>query len=176
MTKTDAIILYEPIPATIPFHESPVLYRLLQGGKDCSKSYSIAGEIISLCVQYPGSKWLVARTTIKQLKKTIIPTYLKILKKDIRVWKLYIKNWNRSEMILTFMNDSQILFQEINVTSDPHYDNIQGMEITGFSLEEACQFQKDAFIHCQNIAGRWKAYDADGNECPPYGFLFDKSF
>lgn len=93
-------------------------------------------------VQMAGSVGLIAREESVRLKTTTIVTFFKVLKAlDLRDFVTY----NKTDMIATFANGSQIFFFDLKLKpSDPEFDRIGSLEITDAFLDEAQQICEKA--------------------------------
>lgn len=88
---------------------------------------------------YPGSRWLMGRAKLKNLKETTLNTFFEICSR----WG--IKNerdfkYNGQEGTITFTNGSQILLKDLFLyPSDPNFDSLGSLEITGAFIDEVNQ-------------------------------------
>src|SRR4051812_41303290 len=86
-------------------YQTGALEVFYSGGVGSAKTIDHVHELILNCIEQPGSKWLMVRRTLKDLKRT---SWKKMIKHADDVWDL-VKEYNKSEMRLTFINDSEIL-------------------------------------------------------------------
>lgn len=112
------------------------------------KSYVCLACAILLARIYPKSKWVVIRESLPTLKLTSIPTFWKIAPTN------FIKAYNQTEHIVTFRNDSQIIFMAENYQQDKEFDRFKGLEVNGFVLEQIEELQKGLLDVCFIRAGR----------------------
>jgi len=108
---------------------------------------SIAGLII-LAKVFPGSKWHIVRKSLPTLKRTSIPSFLKLCPKR------FIRSYNQTDQIVTFTNGSQIVFFPENFFQDPNLTRFDGLETNGFLIEEGQEIQKKTLEKCKLRAGR----------------------
>ena len=113
-----------------------VLYGGSAGG---GKSSLGAIWIISSCLAYPATRWLVGRETQKTLKETTLNTVFQELKKmGLKADKDF--NYKIQEGRILFNNNSEILLKDLAFyPSDPEFDSLGSLEITGAFLDEVQQ-------------------------------------
>jgi phage terminase large subunit len=110
------------------------------GGKSVLGCYWLA----KMCFKYPGSRWLMGRSELKNLKKTTLNSFFEVakvqgLKADIH-YKL-----NQQDSTINFPNGSQILMTDLYAyPSDPEFDSLGSLEITGAFIDEAPQVTEKA--------------------------------
>ena len=125
-------------------------YRFLAYGGAIrgGKSYVVLYCLHTLCMTYPGSKWIIVRATLPVLKKTTIPSFKKLVQT-----KQYGK-WNNSAPItFTYFNGSQLMFVPESKTIDPDLTNFLGFECNGFFLEQAEELSEDMWNMALQRAG-----------------------
>jgi len=108
-------------------------YLLLGGSIRSGKTYVWMAVLIVLCKVYPGSRWFIIRRDYPTLKRNTIPTFNRICPKK------FLYNFNRSELIATFTNGSEIGFISEGIDTDPELKKLDGLDASGFLLEEADQ-------------------------------------
>src|SRR5450631_619541 len=86
------------------------------------KSFPGIGCLFLLCKMYPGSRWIVVRNTLINLKKTTIPPFYKICPTN------FISKFNQDTMTVTFTNGSQIVFFGENYQDDKELLRFRGLE------------------------------------------------
>lgn len=126
-------------------------YSLIAYGGAMGGGKTFAGLAIlqTLALEYAGSKWVVVRQSTPTLKKTTIPSFEKV-KLGKRV-----KQFNRSENIVTFDNGSQIIFVSENIKQNPDLEHFKGLECNGFLLEQMEEIQEATLDICFLRIGRW---------------------
>lgn len=111
---------------------SEILFGGSAGG---GKSYILCSWIIINCLRYVGSRWLLGRAQLIDLKKTTLVTLFDILASWNFTPNDYI--YNQQENTITFSNGSQIILKDLAYQpSQPNYDTLSGLEITGAGLDE----------------------------------------
>lgn len=118
-----------------------VTTELVYGGAaGGAKSFLGCSWLIICCYKYPGSRWLMGRAVLKQLKQSTLLTFLEVCKK----WGLR-KNidykYNPLEGVITFLQTgSEIYLKDLAFyPSDPEYDSLGSTEFTGAFIDEASQ-------------------------------------
>lgn len=103
------------------------------GGKSLIGSLWLAVN----CMQYPGSRWLLGRSVLKTLKETTLETFFEIT--GAMNWSQFYK-YNQQTGQITWDNGSIILLKDLFAyPSDPNFDNLGSLEITGAFIDEAAQ-------------------------------------
>lgn len=101
--------------------------------------------IITMCIKYPGTRWLIGRTVLTQLRLTTLRTMFDVfnmmgLKPDQHF------NYNAQSNIITFYNKSEVILKDLEMKpSDPHFDSLGSLEITGAFLDEVSQMTQMAY-------------------------------
>lgn len=110
---------------------------LFGGGAGGAKSFLGCAWLIMMCCLHPGTRWLMGRAKLKNLKQTTLKTFFEIcsmwgLKKD-HVWA-----YNAQDGVIKFMNGSEILLKDLfHYPSDPNFSSLGSLEITGAFIDEA---------------------------------------
>jgi PBSX family phage terminase large subunit len=120
-------------------------YIIFGGGAGSAKSFLGAYWVIKNCLKYAGTTWLVGRKEGKALKRTTLKTIFEVCKvqgvlKDIH----YVYREQQGE--INFFNGSQILLYDLAFQpSDPEYDNLGSLELTGAFIDEVNQIPSIAW-------------------------------
>ncbi len=108
-----------------------LLYGGAAGG---SKSFTLAYWLIMSSLAYPGTRWFVARETLKSIRLTTLPTMQKV-QNELGLSNLYHVNFMDNKVI--FKNGSEILLLDCAFQpSDPEYHGFGSLEFTGGAFEE----------------------------------------
>ncbi len=112
-----------------------------RGGKTFLGSFWIIAAATRL---YPGSAWLIARQSLKALKRTTMRTFFAVLAMlDLKPGRDY--HYNAQDMVLTFSNGSVVFFAELKrIPTDPEFDRIGSYDLTGAWIDEAQEICADA--------------------------------
>lgn len=90
-------------------------------------------------LQYPGTRWLLGRAVLKNLKESTLLTLFDVFKmfglKLGAHWK-----YNSQQGIITFWNGSEIYLKDLFLyPSDPEFDSLGSTEYTGAFIDECSQ-------------------------------------
>ena len=113
---------------------------LFGGGAGGGKSKLGCDWLIEMCGLYPGTRWLMGRAELEQLKKTTLVTFFESCDKlGLKANKDFI--YNAQDKLITFVQGgSQILLYDLaHYPSDPNYDRLGSLEITGGFVDEVGQ-------------------------------------
>ena len=96
--------------------------------------------LISSSMHYPGSRWLLGRAVLKDLKQTTVKSLLGMLS-DIFGFRAGVEyRYNSQEGQLTFHNGSEIVLKDLaSAPSDPNFDTLGSSEYTGAFIDEASE-------------------------------------
>jgi len=91
--------------------------------------------LISMCQKYDGTRWLMGRSKLKTLKDTTLKSFFEIAK------ILEIEyNFNAQSNTVFFNNGSEIILKDLFLyPSDPEFDSLGSLEITGAFIDECNQ-------------------------------------
>lgn len=94
--------------------------------------------LIENCQTYPGSRWVMGRSKLKTLKETTLATFFELTSK-LGVWDDF--HYNDNKGLITYKpNGSQIILKDLFLyPSDPNFDSLGSLEITGAFVDECNQ-------------------------------------
>lgn len=119
-------------------------YILFGGGAGSSKSFLGAYWLIKNCLKYPETRWLLGRARITTLKRTSLLTVFEICKIQGLKPEIHYK-YNGQSNTITFFNGSVIFLYDLFLyPTDPLFDKLGGLEITGALIEEIQEVCKQA--------------------------------
>ena len=99
--------------------------------------------LIEQCQEYPGSRWLMGRSKLKTLKETTLNTFFQ-LAGQLQIMDQFLYNDQKS--VINFNNGSQIILKDLfHYPSDPDFDSLGSLEITGAFIDEVSQIVHKAF-------------------------------
>lgn len=134
----------------IDYLEDKVTRELLYGGgAGGGKSFFGCYWLIKMCYKYPESRWLMGRANMKTLKETTYQSFLKVaklqgLKADYHFIVTSAQHKENPNSII-FPNGSVILMKDLAYyPSDPEFDELGSLEITGAFIDEANQITAKA--------------------------------
>lgn len=141
------------------FLTDKVTTELVYGGAaGGAKSFLGCSWLILCCYLYPGSRWLMGRAVLKQLKQSTLLTLFEVcrkwgLRKDIDY------KYNSLDGIITFIQTgSEIYLKDLAYyPSDPEYDSLGSTEFTGAFIDEASQITEK----CKNVVRSRLRYKLD---------------
>lgn len=117
-----------------------VLYGGAAGG---GKSAYGCLWLISMCQTYEGSRWLMGRSKLKTLKETTLNTFFE-LASELNISDDF--NYNAQSNVIYFNNGSEIILKDLFLyPSDPHFDSLGSLEITGAFIDECNQLSYKAW-------------------------------
>jgi len=115
---------------------------LFGGGCGGGKSFIGCAWLIINCIKYPGTRWLMGRSKLKSLEETTLVTFFDVC----RMWG--IKNeehykYNSKKNFIEFSEKyggSMILLKDLFAyPSDPEFDSLGSLEISGAFIDEVAQ-------------------------------------
>ena len=130
---------------------------LFGGAAGGGKSWVGCSWLILMCLQYPGTRYLMGRSKLDALKKTTLNTFFEVCEKwGIKNNKHY--NYNASSNIIKFYNKSEIMLKDLFLyPSDRIFDNLGSLELTGAFIDECNQITEKA----KNITSSRLRYKLD---------------
>lgn len=93
--------------------------------------------LIQNCQKYEGSRWLMGRSKLKTLKETTLNTFFELIS-ELGISDQF--NFNAQSNIIYHVNGSEILLKDLFLyPSDPNFDSLGSLEITGAFIDECNQ-------------------------------------
>lgn len=141
---------YKPLelwPSQKDFFEAgpqPVFYL---GGVGCGKTTAGILKILFLLDQYPGSRAVIVRQKFNQLRKTILPTVMKLLPVQA------IARRNDNEGLLQLANGSELLFMHLD--REDSIDNLKSLEVNFCYIDQCEDISALAWDTLLERLGRW---------------------
>lgn len=115
---------------------------LYGGGAGGGKSALGVLWLIQQCQKYPQTRWMMGRAKLKALKETTLNTFFQ-LSNDLGLSNQY--KFNTQTNIITWNNGSEILLKDLFLyPSDPNFDSLGSLEITGAFIDECNQCSEKA--------------------------------
>lgn len=110
------------------------------GGKSALGCY----WLLKQCLKYPGTRWLMGRSELKNLKKTTLNTFFEIAKlQGLTADRHY--RFNQQDSTIKLFNGSEVLMADLFAyPSDPNFDSLGSLEITGAFIDECSQVTEKA--------------------------------
>lgn len=140
-------------------HSDNVVEELYGGAAGGGKSWVGCQLLIMSCFIYEGSRWLMGRAKLKTLKRTTLVTFFKVCSEWGLKRNVHFK-FNENDHIIRFKNGSEILLQDLfTYPSDPNYDGLGSLEITGAFIDEVPQVAQRAVeivsSRCRHDLKKW---------------------
>lgn len=117
-----------------------VLYGGAAGG---GKSALGCLWLIEMCQNYEGSRWLMGRSKLKTLKETTLNTFFE-LSSELEITDQF--TFNAQSNTVYWNNGSEIVLKDLFLyPSDPEFDSLGSLEITGAFIDECNQLSYKAW-------------------------------
>jgi phage terminase large subunit len=103
-------------------------------------------------LKYPGTRSLIGRAKLDTLKKTTMNTFFQVAN-DIGLKAGEDFSYNQQSHIIKFSNGSEIILADLFLyPSDPHFQDLGGLELTDVFLDEATEISEKAYsVVCSRI-------------------------
>lgn len=99
--------------------------------------------LIECCLKYPNTRWLMGRSKLKTLKETTLNTFFDLTSR-LNLGGQF--TFNAQSNIIYFNNGSEIVLKDLFLyPSDPNFDNLGSLEITGAFVDEVNQITYKAW-------------------------------
>jgi len=136
---------------------------LFGGAAGGGKSWVGCSYLITMCLQYPKTRYLMGRSKLDSLKKTTLNTFFEVCTEwNLKAIKDY--TYNGSSNVITFYNGSEIILKDLFLyPSDRNFDSLGSLEITGAFIDEANQITEKA----KNVVASRLRYKLDENGLIP---------
>lgn len=132
---------------------SPPGTLCLSGGFGAGKTLVAMRKIILLCDLFPGSRWVVLRSSFEHLKRTTMPTFFGACPPEMYDPRRGGKRVD-SDKYVQMINGSTVLWMHLD-----HPDSIRivkGLEPNGFVIDQAEDISEGIFDLMLGRLGRWK--------------------
>lgn len=115
------------------------------GGAGGGKSILGCYWILKMCFKYPGTRWLIGRSKGKTLKETTLNSFFEVAKlQGLKADKDFI--YNQQTGLIKFPNGSEVLLKDLFLyPSDPDFDELGSLEISGAFIDECNQIVEKAW-------------------------------
>ena len=116
------------------------------GGAGGGKSILGCYWILKNCLRYQGTRWLIGRSKLKALKETTLNSLFDVCNIQGLVNGEHF-NYNQQSGIIKFFNGSEIILKDLfTYPSDPNFDSLGSLEITGAFVDECNQISEKAWL------------------------------
>jgi|GEM_PF-976786 len=126
---------------------------VLLGSVGTGKTDVAAHLVLSICHQFPKSRWPVFRVNQSTAVETVIPSYLDMAER-MGLEKGKDFTYTQKPYRITFNNGSVIPFREADPTKDRGGKKIKGINATGNHLDEVDEFDYEMFLQATSRRGR----------------------
>ncbi|MGV3459900.1 MAG: phage terminase large subunit [Flavobacterium sp.] len=93
--------------------------------------------LMEMCQKYPGTRWLMGRSKLKNLKETTLNTFFE-LAATLNLGRQF--TYRAADNLILWKNGSEILLKDLfHYPSDPNFDSLGSLEITGAFIDECTQ-------------------------------------
>lgn len=134
---------------------------LFGGGAGGGKSALGVLWLMEMCATYPDTRWLMGRAKLKTLKETTLNTFFDLSTK-LGVSKFW--EYKAQGGVIKWSNGSEIILKDLFLyPSDPNFDDLGSLEITGAFIDEANQITAKA----RDIVKSRIRYKLDENNLMP---------
>jgi len=115
------------------------------GGAGGGKSIIGCYFITKCSLKYAGTRWVIGRNSLKTLKETTLNSLYTVFREQGIMQGVHYK-YNDVKSIFTFKNGSEILLKDLGFyPSDPDFDELGSLEITGGFVDECNQIVQKAW-------------------------------
>lgn len=117
---------------------------LFGGGAGGGKSLLGCYWILKSAIRYNGTRWLIGRAELKTLRETTLNTFWEVCKMQGIDSGFF--TFNQQLMSIVFVNGSEILLKDLaTYPSDPNFDRLGSLELTGAFVDECNQISEKAW-------------------------------
>jgi len=131
---------YKPIPKLSDFPTHPARFKWIYGGVGARKTTSLCYQALLLSTWFPGNYGVLGRRVEKFLRKTLVKKTIELCRKYDLVSN-WSKDWEKTSMLLTLRNRSQIQFYPMNLPVTEY-----GSEEVGFVMFDEASEIKELII------------------------------
>ena len=140
----------EAIKSWVDNETTEILYGGAKGG---GKSYLGGALIMGTALIYPNTHWFIARKKLNDLRRFTIPTLHEVFN-NLGITEDYF-SYNGQDNFFELYNGSRIyLIDAKYLPSDPMYARFGSIQMTGGWIEEAGEFEKEAYQSLAITIGR----------------------
>jgi len=130
---------------------------LFGGGAGGAKSFFGCLWIITSALSHDGSRWLIGRAKLAALKQTTLVTFFEVAKLCGLIADVHFK-YNAQSNEIKFHNGSVVILKDLFLyPSDPNFDSLGSLEVTGIFIDEVNQLTHKAV----EVAGSRIRYKLD---------------
>lgn len=128
---------------------------LFGGGAGGGKSWLGCEWLITMCLQYPDTRYFIARKRLKTLKMTTLRTFFKVCKKQGLKRDVHYRYREQQSVIEFIETGAAIDLLEVDLRpSDPEFEDLGSSEYTSGWIEEAGEVSFGAYDTLTSRIGR----------------------
>jgi PBSX family phage terminase large subunit len=131
---------YTSLPIHRPAHESTAFERALFGAFGSGKTYWLCAEAIAVCLEQPGTRALITRKTVPELRDTTETVFFDILPTELYNAGLPTRTGGHYKDF-TFPNGSQVLFRSID-----DWTKYKSLNVAWIFWDEADEFDEETYM------------------------------
>jgi hypothetical protein len=118
---------------------------LYGGGAGGGKSILGCYWVCKSALKYRGTRWVIGRARLKTLRETTLVSLFKVMAMQGLKQNIHYRYYE-SKSTIVFHNSSVILLKDLaHSPSDPNYDELGSLEITGAFVDECSQITQQAW-------------------------------
>lgn len=116
------------------------------GGAGGGKSFLGCVWVISSCLKYPNTRFLIGRAVLKTLKESTLLTFFSVCKEIFKLKGGEDYKYNSIEGKITFLKtNSEVYLKDLYLyPSDPEFDSLGSTEYTGAFIDEVSEITEKA--------------------------------
>jgi len=119
---------------------------LYGGGAGGGKSMLGVYWVLKQCLKYPNTRYVIGRSRLKNLKETTLRSFFEVCAMQGLKANVDFTYHETKSLITIHQSQSEILLKDLfHYPSDPNFDSLGSMEITGAFIDEATEITPMAF-------------------------------
>jgi len=119
---------------------------LYGGGAGGGKSLLGCYWVLKQCLKYPNTRYVIGRSRLKNLKETTLKSFFEVCSmQGLNANVDFVYNETKSVITLTHTKSEILLKDLFHYPSDPNFDSLGSMEITGAFIDEATEITPMAY-------------------------------
>ena len=137
---------------------------LYGGGAGGGKSLLGAYWVLKQCLKYPETRYVIGRSRLKNLKETTLRSLFEVCQMQGLTANVDFTYNETKSLITIHSTQSEIILKDLfHYPSDPNFDSLGSMNITGAFIDEATEITPMAF----NVIQSRMRYKLDENQLVP---------
>lgn len=137
---------------------------LYGGGAGGGKSMLGAYWVLKQCLKYPNTRYVIGRSRLKNLKETTLRSLFEVCSMQGLTANVDFTYNETKSLITIHHSQSEILLKDLfHYPSDPNFDSLGSMEITGAFIDEATEITPTAY----NVIQSRMRYNLDDHGLTP---------